>query len=131
MTTTPTNVKPALRRRVKPASRSPVTVIRSVERLVLRVAVDVDDSRDGNLARVLRRIRILLHREDPVRGLGHRIDRDLPHVAVLDEELERRRELAAVTLVLVDEAAEGEEVRAQRRLAGALGRVAQRGNGDR
>src|SRR5690349_14586145 len=84
-TTTPTRVKPAVRRRVNPAvrrrvkrrgagrGRSPVRIVGPVERLLLGVAVDVDDPRDRDLRRILRRVGVLLHDEDPVRGLGGRV----------------------------------------------------------
>src|SRR5271154_4350349 len=117
-TTTPTRVKPGERRPFT-VGASPFAIEGSVQRLVLGVAVDVDDAGRSWLAiRIIRLVGIrLLHREHPVGRLGHRVERDLAHVAVLDEDLQVGRVVALVALVLVDHAAEREEVGAQRSLA--------------
>src|SRR5262245_36862838 len=86
-TTTPTRVKPGAF-----FLSSPVTVIRPVQRHVLGGAVDVDDPglRRFDRSRLVGLGGFLLHREHPVLGLRHGVERDLPHVAVVDQGLEVR-----------------------------------------
>ncbi len=89
--------------------RSPRVVGGSVERRQRRARVDVDDA-EGLFRRSLGRGGLLEDELPRIDRLGERIERDLPDVLVLDQDLERRGVVALVGLVLVEAGTEGEEV---------------------
>ena len=89
--------------------------------------MDVDDPGNRLDVGVVGLGGLFLEGQHPVGRLGHGVEGDFAHVPVLDQRLQVRRVVAFVALVLVDDAPEREEIGAQRRLPGALGRIPQRG----
>src|SRR6266545_1991935 len=114
---------------------SPLAVGGAVDRLERRTGMDVGDSGlsfvvlAGLGARVLR-VDLFVGEHPAVALPGHGIDRHLLQIALLDELIEAGGVLPLVTVVLVDDVAQGMEIGLEHRLLGVDRYVLQGRHGD-